>query len=87
MRHLPVLLVITLRPEFSPPWAGLDHVATMPLNRLTRHQALRMIDGVTSGKKLPAGWATARLKAAETPNAQVLVMIVPPVRKLAVAAQ
>jgi hypothetical protein len=36
---------------------------------------------------LPAGWAQARLKAAEAPNAQVLVMIVPAVRRLAAAAQ
>jgi class 3 adenylate cyclase len=54
VRRLPILLVITHRPEFSPPWAGQSHASSLLLNRLTRHQALRMIDGVTSGKKLPA---------------------------------
>jgi class 3 adenylate cyclase/predicted ATPase len=54
VRHLPILLVITLRPEFSPPWPGQAHVTSLTLSRLTRHQAMRMIDGVASGKRLPA---------------------------------
>jgi len=54
VEHLPILLVVTLRPEFPPPWAGRRHVTVLELNRLTRHQALRMIHGVASGKKLPA---------------------------------
>jgi class 3 adenylate cyclase/predicted ATPase len=54
VRDLPILLVITLRPEFSPPWACQGHVTSLMLNRLTRQQALRMIDGVASGKRLPA---------------------------------
>ena len=54
VRHLPILLVITLRPEFSPPWASQSHVTSLTLSRLTRHQALRMIDGVASGKRLPS---------------------------------
>ena len=54
VRQLPILLVITHRPEFSPSWDSQSHVTSLVLNRLTRHQALRMIDGVASGKKLPA---------------------------------
>src|SRR5581483_7284157 len=54
VRHLPILLVITFRSEFSSPWAGRSHVTSVTLNRLPRHQALRMIDGVASGKRLPA---------------------------------
>ena len=54
MRYSPILLVVTHRPEFSSPWAGQSHATSLVLNRLTRHQALRMIDGVASGKKLPA---------------------------------
>jgi class 3 adenylate cyclase len=53
VRGLPILLVITCRPEFSPPWSA-SHVTLLPLNRLARLQAFRMIDGVTAGKKLPA---------------------------------
>jgi class 3 adenylate cyclase len=34
VRHLPVLLAITFRPEFQPPWAGRSHVTTLTLNRL-----------------------------------------------------
>ncbi len=54
VRYSPILLVVTHRPEFSSPWAGQSHATSLVLNRLTRHQALRMIDGVASGKKLPA---------------------------------
>jgi class 3 adenylate cyclase/predicted ATPase len=34
VRHLPVLLAITFRPEFQPPWSGRSHVASLALNRL-----------------------------------------------------
>ena len=33
---LPVLLLITFRPEFEPPWIGQPHVTALTLNRLTR---------------------------------------------------
>src|SRR5215472_10480605 len=34
VRHLPVLLAITFRPEFQPPWSGRAHVTSSALNRL-----------------------------------------------------
>lgn len=34
VRRLPVLLAITFRPEFQPPWAGRFHVTSLALNRL-----------------------------------------------------
>jgi hypothetical protein len=34
--RLPVLLVITFRPEFQPPWIGQAHVTTISLSRLGR---------------------------------------------------
>ena len=34
MRHLPVLLAITFRPEFQMPWGGHAHVTSFALNRL-----------------------------------------------------
>jgi class 3 adenylate cyclase/predicted ATPase len=52
-RHLPVLYVMTFRPEFSPPWFSRDHVTSLSLNRLARDQSLTMIDGVVEGKHLP----------------------------------
>jgi class 3 adenylate cyclase len=53
-RHMPVLWVMTFRPEFSPPWLARDHVTALSLNRLARDQSLTMIDGVAEGKRLPA---------------------------------
>jgi predicted ATPase len=54
---LPVLLVITYRPEFSAPWTGRPHVTTLTLNRLAPPQLAQMIAGVTGGKTLPAAIA------------------------------
>jgi class 3 adenylate cyclase len=34
VRHLPVLLAITFRPEFEPPWGDRSHVTSLALNRL-----------------------------------------------------
>jgi len=34
VRHLPVLLAISFRPEFQPPWSGRPHVTGLALNRL-----------------------------------------------------
>jgi class 3 adenylate cyclase/predicted ATPase len=34
VRHLPVLLAISFRPEFQPPWSGRAHVTSLALNRL-----------------------------------------------------
>ena len=40
MQALPVLLIITFRPDFQPPWAGQPHVTTMTLNRLGRRERM-----------------------------------------------
>jgi class 3 adenylate cyclase/predicted ATPase len=53
-RLLPVLIVITHRPQFSPPWSGQTHVTALPLNRLGRRQGAAMALQVTEGKALPA---------------------------------
>ena len=34
IRRLPVLLLVTFRPEFQPPWTDQPHVTTVALNRL-----------------------------------------------------
>jgi predicted ATPase len=52
--RLRALLVITFRPEFVAPWVGRAHVASLPLNRFGRRQAVTMIGGLTAGKALPA---------------------------------
>ena len=38
VRQLPVLVLITFRPEFQPPWTGHAHVTALTLNRLGRRQ-------------------------------------------------
>jgi predicted ATPase len=51
---LPVLLIVTFRPEFNPPWIGQPHVTAMTINRLTQRHVGAMIDGVVGNKLLPA---------------------------------
>jgi class 3 adenylate cyclase/tetratricopeptide (TPR) repeat protein len=51
--HLPVLLVVTFRPELQPTWVGQPHVTMLPLNRLGRRDSAGIIGGVTQGKALP----------------------------------
>ncbi len=50
---LRVLLIMTFRPEFTPPWVGRPHVTSLGLNRLAPRQRAEMITGVTGGKALP----------------------------------
>jgi class 3 adenylate cyclase len=50
----PVLLLVTFRPEFVPPWIGRPHVMAMTLNRLTRRDANTLIDRVVGTKSLEA---------------------------------
>ena len=50
----PVLLLITFRQEFNPPWVGQPHVAALTINRLTRAEAGAMIDRVAGNKPMPA---------------------------------
>lgn len=51
-RSLPVLLVVTFRPEFQPPWTGLPRVTMLALNRLDRPDRISLIAQV-AGKALP----------------------------------
>ena len=51
--NLPVLLVVTGRPELQPAWIGEPHVTMMPLSRLGRRDSAGIIAGVTRDKALP----------------------------------
>jgi len=53
VRTLPVLLIITFRPEFTPPWVGRPKVTLLSLRRLPSRQCAEMIARVTGGKVLP----------------------------------
>ena len=50
---LPVLLIVTYRPEFTAPWVGRSHVTLLSLNRLPPRQRAEMIAHMTGGKALP----------------------------------
>jgi class 3 adenylate cyclase/DNA-binding SARP family transcriptional activator len=51
--NLPVLLVVTVRPELQPTWVGQPHVTMLPLSRLGRRDSAGIIGGVTKDKALP----------------------------------
>jgi class 3 adenylate cyclase len=54
IRTLPVLLIVTCRPEFEPPWIGRPHVTALTINRWAERDIDAMIDGVVGNKHLPA---------------------------------
>jgi predicted ATPase len=53
LRTLPVVLLVTFRPEFQPPWAGLPQVTTLALNRLDRRDRTTLVAQISGGKALP----------------------------------
>ena len=54
IRTLGLLLIVTHRPEFEPPWIGQPHVTALTLNRLGEREIAAMIDRLTGNKLLPA---------------------------------
>ncbi|MBI5441683.1 MAG: AAA family ATPase [Deltaproteobacteria bacterium] len=54
VERLPVLMVITFRPEFGAPWIGLAHVTIHVLSRLSRRDSGLLLERITAGKPLPA---------------------------------
>ncbi|OKO71910.1 adenylate/guanylate cyclase domain-containing protein [Bradyrhizobium sp. AS23.2] len=52
-RQLPILALVTSRPEFEPPWAGLANVGTLALDRLNRENVERIVTHVANGRALP----------------------------------
>ena len=55
IKALPVLLIVTFRPEFIAPWAGRSHVTSLALNRLGEREAAAIIAHLVGNKELPAG--------------------------------
>ncbi len=53
VRGLPVLLIVTFRPEFQPPWTGQPQVSMLTLNRLDRHDRTVLVEQIAGGKALP----------------------------------
>ena len=50
---LPVLLVVTFRPEFQPPWTGQPHVTMLALNRLGRGDGAALVERLAGNAGLP----------------------------------
>ena len=51
---LRLLLFVTFRPEFVPPWAGRPHVTALTINRLAPREVTALIDRVAGDKPLAA---------------------------------
>ena len=51
---VPMLHVLTYRPEFTPPWPTRSHMTPITLNRLERPQVEALITHLAGGKPLPA---------------------------------
>ena len=54
VQQLPVLFVLTFRPEFEPPWTGQPHVTTLTLGRLGRRETTDIATRIAAGKALSA---------------------------------
>jgi TolB-like protein/class 3 adenylate cyclase/tetratricopeptide (TPR) repeat protein len=55
VRSLPVLLIVTFRPEeFQPPWAGQPQVSMLALNRLDRRDRTALVAQIAGSRTLPA---------------------------------
>jgi predicted ATPase len=54
MHSTRLLLIITFRPEFAPPWVGQSHLTSVTLNRLGRPDVAGIIGRLLGNKQLPA---------------------------------
>jgi predicted ATPase len=54
IKTLPVLLIVTFRPEFNAPWAGRSHVTSVALNRLGGRETAAIIARLVGNKELPS---------------------------------
>ena len=52
-RTMPLLIVLTYRPEFQPKWGSHGHVTALALSKLTRAQCGAIVSKLTGGKALP----------------------------------
>jgi predicted ATPase/class 3 adenylate cyclase len=54
IQDIRVLLIVTFRPEFDPPWIGRPHVTALTINRLGQRDIDAMLDHLVGNKGLPA---------------------------------
>ena len=50
--NLPILLVVSFRPEFQPPWVGLAVASLITLRRLTQKQAAQLAERIVVERTL-----------------------------------
>ena len=55
VKAIPLLIVLTHRPEFQSRWSQQGHVTALNLSKLTRPQSTSIVDTLTGSKELPAG--------------------------------
>ena len=65
LKDLPILLLITFRPEFSPAWIDRGHVTSVLLNRLSRRQSADLVAHVAGDTPLPTETANNIITRAE----------------------
>jgi class 3 adenylate cyclase len=51
--RLAVLLILTFRPDFHPPWSGQAHVTSLTLSRLSRREGTALVSRVIGNKPIP----------------------------------
>lgn len=49
---VPILVLISFRPEFQPAWSG-PHITTLPVTRLVRAQSVGLVAKLTRGRPMP----------------------------------
>src|SRR5580692_962637 len=54
VKTVPLLVVLTHRPEFQSRWSGQGHVGALNLSKLTRAQSAAIVSARAGGKALPA---------------------------------
>ncbi|SCY31989.1 adenylate/guanylate cyclase domain-containing protein [Microvirga guangxiensis] len=62
---LKVMLIVTARPEFSPPWDSSGHMTALSLNGLPRDQGVSIVEQMTKGKSLPGSLLQEILERAD----------------------
>lgn len=53
IRGLPILVLMTSRPEFEPSWSGLANVSLLRLDRLDRQDTRALVEQVAVGRQIP----------------------------------
>jgi len=54
IQALPILMIMTFRLEFTPPWTGPSHITSLRLNRFSRSRAIKLIEGISGNKPISA---------------------------------